>query len=56
MIRPLATESVHFLLLEQDGEITLIDADLSGYGDTLERALAIFDRRLRDPGLPIRQV
>jgi len=46
---------VHFFLLEQDGEVTLIDAGLSGYRDTLEPALPVFDRRLRNPGLPIRQ-
>jgi hypothetical protein len=53
--RPLGTEFVHFFLLEQDGEVTLIDAGLSGYRDTLEPALPVFDRRLRNPGLPIRQ-
>jgi glyoxylase-like metal-dependent hydrolase (beta-lactamase superfamily II) len=40
MIRTLGTEFVHFFLLEQDGEITLIDAGLSGYRETLEPALA----------------
>ena len=40
MIRTLGTEFVHFFLLEQDGEVTLIDAGLSGYRDTLEPALA----------------
>ena len=40
MIRTLGTEFVHFYLLEQDGEVTLIDAGLSGYRDTLEPALA----------------
>lgn len=46
---------VHFFLLKQDGEVTLIDAGLSGYRDTLEPALSVFDRRLRNPGLPVRQ-
>jgi hypothetical protein len=55
MIRTLGTEFVHFFLLEQDREVTLIDAGLSGYSDTLEPALSVFDRRLRNPGLPIRQ-
>ena len=44
MIRTLGTEFVHFFLLEQDGEVTLIDAGLSGYRDTLEPALSVFDR------------
>ena len=55
MIRTLGTECVHFFLLEQDGEVTLIDAGLSGYRDTLEPALSVFARRLRNPGLLIRQ-
>jgi hypothetical protein len=55
MTRTLRTGFVHFFLLEQDGEVTLIDAGLSGYRDTLEPALSVFDRRLRNPGLPIRQ-
>jgi len=55
MIRTLGTEFVHFVLLEPDGEVTLIDADLSGCRDTPEPALSVFDRRLRNPGLPIRQ-
>ena len=55
MIRTLGTEFVHFFPLEQDREVTLIDAGLSGYRDTLEPALSVFDRRLRNPGLPIRQ-
>ena len=55
MIRTPGTEFVRFFLLEQDGEVTLIDAGLSGYRDTLEPALSVFDRRLRNPGLPIRQ-
>jgi hypothetical protein len=33
MICTLGTEFVHFFLLEQDGEVTLIDAGLSGYRD-----------------------
>ena len=55
MISALETEFVHFFLLEQDGDVTLIDAGLSRYRDTLEPALSVFDRRLRNPGLPIRQ-
>ena len=55
MTRTLGTELVHFFLPEQDGEVTLTDAGLSGYRDTLEPALSVFDRRLRYPGLPIRQ-
>jgi glyoxylase-like metal-dependent hydrolase (beta-lactamase superfamily II) len=39
MIHILGSEFVHFFLLEEDGEITLIDAGLSGYRDTLEPAL-----------------
>jgi len=53
--RTLGTEFVHFFLLEQDGEVTLIDAGLSGYRDTLEPALSVFDRRLRTPRLPTHQ-
>jgi len=55
MIGTLGTEFAHFFLLEQDGEVPLIDAGLSGYRDTLEPALSVFDRRLRNPGLPVRQ-
>jgi len=55
MIRTLGTEFAHFFLLEQDGEVTLIDAGLSRYRDTLEPVLSVFDRRLRNPGLPVRQ-
>jgi hypothetical protein len=55
MTRTLGTERVHLFLLEQDDEVTLIDAGLSGYRDTLEPALSVFDRRLRNPGLPTRQ-
>ncbi|HTX07955.1 MAG TPA: MBL fold metallo-hydrolase [Solirubrobacteraceae bacterium] len=36
MIRTLGTEFVHFYLLEQDGGVTLTDAGLSGYRDTLD--------------------
>ena len=43
------------ILNEQDGEVTLIDVGLSRYRDTLEPALPVFDRRLRNPGLPVRQ-
>ena len=48
MIRTLGTEFVHFFLLEQDGEVTLVDAGLSGYGDTLEPALAEMGRSIDD--------
>jgi glyoxylase-like metal-dependent hydrolase (beta-lactamase superfamily II) len=48
MIRTLGTEFVHFFLLEQDGEVTLIDAGLSGYRDTLEPALAETGRSIDD--------
>jgi len=55
MIRTLGPEFVHVFLLEQDGELTLIDAGLRRYRDTLEPALSAFDRRLDNPGLPIGQ-
>jgi hypothetical protein len=55
MTRRLGTECVHLFLLEQDGEVTLIDAGLNGYRDTPEPTLTVFDRRLRNPGLTIRQ-
>ena len=55
MIRTLKAEFVHFFLLNQDREVTLIDAGLSGHRDTLEPAPSVFDCRLRNPGLPIRQ-
>jgi glyoxylase-like metal-dependent hydrolase (beta-lactamase superfamily II) len=48
MIRTLGTEFVHFFVLEQDGEVTLIDAGLSGYRDTLEPALAEMGRSIGD--------
>ena len=48
MIRTLGTEFVHFFLLEQDGEVTLIDAGVSGYRDTLEPALAEMGRSIDD--------
>jgi glyoxylase-like metal-dependent hydrolase (beta-lactamase superfamily II) len=48
MIRTLGTEFGHFFLLEQDGEVTLIDAGLSGYRDTLEPALADMGRSIDD--------
>jgi glyoxylase-like metal-dependent hydrolase (beta-lactamase superfamily II) len=48
VIRTLGTEFVHFFLLEQDGEVTLIDAGLSGYRDTLEPALAEIGRSIAD--------
>ena len=49
------TEFVHFFLVDQNGEVALIDAGLSGYSDTLEPALSVFARRLRSPGLRTRQ-
>jgi glyoxylase-like metal-dependent hydrolase (beta-lactamase superfamily II) len=48
MIRTLGTEFVHFFLLEQDGEVTLIDAGVSGYRDSLEPALAEMGRSIDD--------
>jgi glyoxylase-like metal-dependent hydrolase (beta-lactamase superfamily II) len=48
MIRMMGTEFVHFYLLEQDGEVTLIDAGVSGYRDTLEPALAEMGRSIAD--------
>lgn len=39
---------MHFFVLEQDGEITLIDAGLSGYRDTLEPILAEMGRSIAD--------
>ncbi len=48
MIRMLGTEFVHFYLLEQDGEVTLIDAGVSGYRDSLEPVLAEMGRSIDD--------
>src|ERR1700678_2764256 len=48
MIRTMGTEFVHFYLLDEDGEITLIDAGVSGYRDTLEPALAGAGRSIED--------
>jgi len=48
MIRILGTEFVHFYVLEQDGEVTLIDAGVSGYRSTLEPALAEMGRSMDD--------
>jgi glyoxylase-like metal-dependent hydrolase (beta-lactamase superfamily II) len=48
MIRVLGTEFVHFFLVEQDGEVTLVDAGLSGYRDTLQPALAEMGRSIDD--------
>lgn len=48
MIQTLGTEFVHFYLLEENGEVTLIDAGLSGYRDTLEPALAETGRSIGD--------
>jgi hypothetical protein len=53
MTRTPGTELVHFFL-QQDGD-TLMDAGLSGHRYTLEPALSVFDRRLRNSGLPTRQ-
>jgi glyoxylase-like metal-dependent hydrolase (beta-lactamase superfamily II) len=47
-IHILGTEFVHFYLLEEDGEITLVDAGLSGYRNTLEPALASPGRSIDD--------
>jgi glyoxylase-like metal-dependent hydrolase (beta-lactamase superfamily II) len=47
-IHVLGTEFVHFYLLEEDGEITLVDAGLSGYRDMLEPALASVGRSVDD--------
>lgn len=48
MIHTLGTEFVHFYLLEEDGQVTLIDAGLSGYRDSLEPALARAGRSIED--------
>lgn len=48
MIHTLGNEFVHFYLLEQDGELTLIDAGFSGYRDTLEPALARAGHSIED--------
>jgi glyoxylase-like metal-dependent hydrolase (beta-lactamase superfamily II) len=48
MIRTLGTKYVHFFLLEQEGEVTLIDAGLSGYRGMLEPALAEIGRSIGD--------
>jgi glyoxylase-like metal-dependent hydrolase (beta-lactamase superfamily II) len=48
MIRTLGTEFGHFFLLEHDGEVTLIDAGVSGYRDSLEPALAEMGRSIDD--------
>ena len=55
MIRTLGTEGMFFFLLDQDGEVTLIGAGLSGVGDTPEPDFSVFGRRLHNPSLPIRQ-
>jgi len=47
-IHILGTEFVHFYLLEEDGDITLVDAGLSGYRDTLQPALARMGRSIDD--------
>ncbi len=43
---------MHFFLVDQNGEVTLIDAGLRGHRDTLTPALSVFDRRLRNPTSP----
>jgi hypothetical protein len=43
---------VHFSLVDQNGEVNLIDAGLRGHCDSLTPALSVFDRRLRDSSLP----
>ena len=48
MIHLLGTELVHFYLLEEDGELTLIDAGCRGYRPMLEAALCDLDRTLDD--------
>jgi hypothetical protein len=48
MIHILGTDFVHFYLLEEDGEITLVDAGVSGYRKTLEPALARIGRSIDD--------
>ncbi|HTY96005.1 MAG TPA: MBL fold metallo-hydrolase [Solirubrobacteraceae bacterium] len=48
MVSTLGTEFVHFYLLEQDGQVTLVDAGVSGYRDTLEPALADVGRSIDD--------
>lgn len=48
MIHILGTEFVHFYLLEEGGEVTLVDAGLSGYRDMLEPALASAGRSIDD--------
>ena len=53
--RTLGTEFVHFFLFEQDVEVTLIDAGLSGYRDTLEPALSVFDPDSATPASPSAQ-
>jgi hypothetical protein len=55
MIRTLGTEFVHFFLLDQDGKFILVDAGLSGHGDTPEPDCSVFDCRLRNPSLAIGQ-
>ncbi|MGO9964184.1 MAG: hypothetical protein ACLPUG_12240 [Acidimicrobiales bacterium] len=55
MIRTLGTEAMLFSLLDQDGQVTLIDAGLNADGNTVEPDFSVFYRRLRNPGLPIRQ-
>jgi hypothetical protein len=44
MIGTLGTEAMFFFRLDQDSEVTLIDAALSGDGDALEADISVFDR------------
>ena len=44
MIHTLGTEFVHFYLLEEDGELTLVDAGVAGYRASLEAELAFLGR------------
>jgi len=47
-IQILGTEFVHFYLVEENGELTLVDAGVSGYRDALEPALARMGRSIGD--------
>jgi glyoxylase-like metal-dependent hydrolase (beta-lactamase superfamily II) len=48
MIHVLGSDYVHFYLLEENGEVTIVDPGLSGYRDTLEPALAAAGRSIGD--------
>lgn len=43
---------MNFFLLEQYGEVTLVDVSLCKYRDTLETNLSVFDRKLCNPAPP----